>query len=297
MSTSRVGTVLASHEQLAKRLMSELGDLQESLTQPIERGEPHSGGTLGQQRERVMSLARRLDDPAGLEQLCDLAVQLHAKQVARSEASTTVSEEDKANIRRWLEDQDSLPGHPGCILDINGTGPLSEDELRVHAFDNVLSLAECQKVVAAAEEHGWTTGRHAAHPTVDVSVFEVDAISQWLPAVLAESLIIPMEREFGLCYRLILDDCFVAKYELDGQPSLGSHEDSSDWSFVLVLNDSFEGGGTRFESLPGKPVYRPAVGCAIGFNGQNRHCGLSVTQGVRYILAGFLMPAEGQQQC
>jgi hypothetical protein len=292
MSTSRAGTVLASHEQLARRLLSELGDLQFSLTQPIGVGEPQ---TLGQQRVRVMSLARRLDDPADLEQLCDLAVQLHAKQAARSAASTTVSEQDKANIRRWLEEQDSPPGHPGCILDINGTGPLSEDELRVHAFDNVLSLAACQKVVAAAEEHGWTTGRHAAHPTVDVSVFEVDAISQWLPAVLAESLILHMEREFGLCYRLILDDCFVAKYELDGQPSLGSHEDSSDWSFVLVLNDSFEGGGTRFESLLGKPVYRPAVGCAIGFNGQNRHCGLPVTQGVRYILAGFLMPAKGQQ--
>ena len=101
-----------------------------------------------------------------------------------------------------------------------------------------------------------------------------------------------MEREFDLSYQLILDDCFVAKYDPDGQPSFEAHEDSSDWSFVIVLNDNFEGGGTRFESLPGKPVYQPPAGCAIGFNGQNRHSGLSVTQGVRYILAGYLMPTE-----
>ena len=176
MSTNRAGTALARQEQLARRLLVELGDLQESLTaQPI--AETHSAGTVGQQRERVMSLARSLDDPEGLRQLCDLAAQLHAKQVASASGSTTVSEEEKADIRRWVEEQDSLPGHPGCILDINGTGPLSEDELRVHVFDNVLSLAACQNVVAAAEEHGWTTGRHAAHPTVDVSVFELDAIS------------------------------------------------------------------------------------------------------------------------
>jgi hypothetical protein len=290
MSTTRAGTVLDRQEQLARRLLVELGDLQESLAQPV--AEPLHSSTVSQQRERVISLARSLDDPEGLKQLCDLAEQLHAKQIASATASTTVSEEDKADIRRWLEEQDSLPGHAGCVLDINGTGPLSDDELRVHVFDNVLSLAACHKVVAAAEEHGWTTGRHAAHPTVDVSVFEVDAISQWLPAVLAESLIRPLERKFGLCYGLTLDDCFVAKYELDGQPSLGAHEDSSDWSFVLVLNDSFDGGGTRFESLLGKPVYRPTAGSAIGFNGQNRHSGLPVTRGVRYILAGFLIPAE-----
>ena len=117
----------------------------------------------------------------------------------------------------------------------------------------------------------------------------------------------PMEREFGLSPAgcLAIDDLFVAKYEPRGQKGLAAHEDGSIWSFVVALNAGdgtaaaadddddaivaeFAGGGTRFELLPGQPVYRPGVGGAIGFHGHNRHCGMPVTRGVRYILAGFL---------
>ena len=288
MSECPTDVALSSHQQLARKLLVQLGDLQESLTRPIQP----TASPVAEQRERVLLLARRLDDVEGLTQLCDLAEQLHTEQIGGL-AKCTVSEEHKADIRRWIEEQDALPGHPGCILDINGTRPLSADELRVQVFDSVLSPDSCRTVVAAAENHGWTTGRHAAHPTVDISVFEVDAISGWLPTLVNESLVRPMEKHFGLLSPLTIDDCFVAKYEPDGQPGLGAHEDSSDWSFVVVLNDGFEGGGTRFENLAGKPVYQPSTGSAIGFNGQNRHSGLPVTKGVRYILAGFLMPADG----
>jgi hypothetical protein len=32
----------------------------------------------------------------------------------------------------------------------------------------------------------------------------------------------------------------------------------------------------------------PSVGTATMFSGKNRHCGVPVTAGVRYVLAGFL---------
>jgi hypothetical protein len=204
-----------------------------------------------------------------------------------------VSEEDKEDIRKWLAEQDALPGVPGSILDMNGDAPLSEDELRVETFTEVLSADACRDVIAAAEAHGWTSGRHAAHPTVDVSAFQIAAIRDWLPAAVTESVVRPMQSTFGLSYALAIDDLFVAKYEPTGQPGLGAHEDSSEWSFVVVLNSEFEGGGTSFVSIPDKPVFSPAAGGAIGFNGQNRHEGLPVTAGVRYILAGFLMQEAG----
>lgn len=61
-------------------------------------------------------------------------------------------------------------------------------------------------------------------------------------------------------------------------------------SFVVPLNppDEYEGGGTQFVNLEGKPVFRPEQeGIAIMFSGKNRHCGKVITEGVRYILAGF----------
>eukprot|EP01051_Picozoa_sp_SAG22_P003845 SAG22_NODE_193_length_15643_cov_5.339424_7_plen_216_part_00 len=200
-------------------------------------------------------------------------------------------------------------------------------------LDHVLSRAECAAVIAAAEGHAadWSTGRHAAYPTVDLDVRDIRALAGWLPAKLGKKLLRPMEAGFGLAVgaagagaagavgaaprcRLAIDDLFVAKYEPGGQKGLGAHEDSSTWSFVIALNSGggggggeaagtstsssaehaaaaaageFAGGGTRFELLPGRPVFRPPVGGATGFHGHNRHCGMPTTRGTRYILAGF----------
>eukprot|EP01052_Picozoa_sp_SAG31_P013384 SAG31_NODE_803_length_12003_cov_25.248593_9_plen_89_part_00 len=75
-----------------------------------------------------------------------------------------------------------------------------------------------------------------------------------------------------------------------GLAELEEHEDGSAWSFVLALNDETEylGGGTKFVKLDGKPVFRPPCGYATLFNGKNRHCGVAISAGRRYILAGFL---------
>ena len=88
--------------------------------------------------------------------------------------------------------------------------------------------------------------------------------------------------------RLGISEVFVAKYSAaeGAQRSLGQHVDGSDFSFVVALNDGFEGGGTRFAGSP--EVKKPPVGGAVAFCGQSRHRGLPVTAGTRYILAGFL---------
>lgn len=59
---------------------------------------------------------------------------------------------------------------------------------------------------------------------------------------------------------------------------------------MVPLNppDEYEGGGTQFVNLEGKPLFRPEQeGSAVMFSGKNRHCGKAITAGVRYILAGF----------
>jgi hypothetical protein len=203
--------------------------------------------------------------------------------------------------------------------------PPTETERAVECFSRVMSARECRRAVAAAEAHaaasgGWGTARHAAYPTVDIAAADIwpGTGYGWLGAVLAARLLRPMETRYRLpAASLVIRDLFVAKYQPKGQPGLGPHEDDSAWSFVVALNQGdrleagagewrvdgvagvaaeFAGGGTRFELVgapENRPVFRPPAGCAIGFNGKNRHCGLPVRSGTRYILAGFLSVVGG----
>ena len=69
---------------------------------------------------------------------------------------------------------------------------------------------------------------------------------------------------------------------------------------MLPLNppDEYEGGGTQFVNLEGKPLFRPEhEGSAVMFSGKNRHCGKAITAGVRYILAGFCSLVRATPSC
>mmetsp|Transcript_6382 Transcript_6382/g.9678 ORF Transcript_6382/g.9678 Transcript_6382/m.9678 type:complete len:274 (-) Transcript_6382:172-993(-) len=73
-----------------------------------------------------------------------------------------------------------------------------------------------------------------------------------------------------------------------------SHEDGMDLTLLVVLNDSFEGGGTAFychheddeESKTPDRVERPKAGTAIIWGGSLRHMGLPITSGQRSIFVG-----------
>ena len=169
---------------------------------------------------------------------------------------------------------------------MSDSAPLSDEHRRVHETPAFLP-AECSKIIEYAEAHGLERGaRHAAHATTDVSCFDVPQL-RWVAAACSERVVPLLVKLFGVD-DLVLADLFVARYVADGQRALEEHEDGSPWSFVVSLNDRFEGGGTQFVELEGAPIFRPAVGAALLFSGKNRHRGVATTEGVRYILAGFV---------
>ena len=91
--------------------------------------------------------------------------------------------------------------------------------------------------------------------------------------------------------RLGIGEVFIAKYSAarGKQRRLKAHEDGSDFSFVIALNDGhkYEGGGTKFTKT--NEIKRvDKKGSGVTFCGKNKHEGLPVTKGVRYILAGFM---------
>ena len=174
--------------------------------------------------------------------------------------------------------------------------PLSEEYSKVYiSKNNILTKTECNNIVRDTEifasKSGWGKTRHVAYPTTDLSVDNVPAL-QWVTAKIKQLLLPRFEQLFQLKTNcMYIDDMFVAKYEYkEGkQAGLNEHEDGSPWSFVIPLNEciEFDGGGTQFVYLePG--LFRPKQGKCVMFSGKNRHSGVPITRGVRYILAGFL---------
>ena len=146
-----------------------------------------------------------------------------------------------------------LPEDPSCTFQ---RGPL----WAVHLF-HLLTIEEASALVQLAETHaaahGWSTRRHAHHPTTDISVE-----SHVAPALhsalqpLVDDVVLPtlaLHYDFERAH-LKMREIFLVKYEagVPGvQDRLAPHRDGNLLSFSILLSDpaSFDGGGLRFHSL------------------------------------------------
>lgn len=164
----------------------------------------------------------------------------------------------------------------------------------------ILSPQECKRAIQWAEDAskerpgGWTTSRHYAVPTTDLPVHEIPKLLDFFNDVLANRLRPLMGQQFSQgevgvegC-GLHVHDAFVVRYDAEGgQRHLPVHTDDSSHSFTIALNDlsDYDGGGTYICSL-GKS-YRPSVGGAFTFRGDQMHGGDPVVRGIRYVIVGF----------
>lgn len=133
---------------------------------------------------------------------------------------------------------------------------------------------------------GWRKDRHFSYPTTDLNVVndfgkeDLDKIASLLHARLSPLL----ERIYGITKDSIrANDMFVVRYDGEGQQSLNPHTDSSHISFNILLNDEFEGGGTRFhDRLEGTSYYdaKPKPGDVLINNAMVEHEGLATTKGM-----------------
>ena len=135
----------------------------------------------------------------------------------------------------------------------------------------------------AKNSNGWQIRRHDNYPTTDMelkNILSFPVVNNRLHIILSE-----IEKQFDVPSDLLLvTDLFIARYDNNKQNSLKRHTDGSEYSFVIALNDNFEGGGTRINS---KDIKLKTGECLI-FCGKNYHSGIKVVSGVRYIIAGFI---------
>jgi hypothetical protein len=173
---------------------------------------------------------------------------------------------------------------------------------QAHTITRLLTPAQGGKLISLAEQWasangGWMTSRHRAYKTTDIDIAVCGGELLQMCDDLLEKCVLPrMAGMFRFAKsELAVEDLFLAKYSASKgeQRALGEHRDGSELSFVITLNDpskDFSGGGTRFVTAPGKEdiVVAPSLpGTAVFFSGQHRHSGVEVTEGTRYIIAGF----------
>lgn len=153
----------------------------------------------------------------------------------------------------------------------------------VNVVDNVFTFEECDDIIQKAENYaarfGWSKGRHIDYdvrPTKDLPVSVIFDKAEELKKVFDrfESVIWPrLNVQFGIDpYQLRPDDLFITKYNASSpEKALAPHKDKSPWSFVISLNDDFEGGGSYFSNS--QHWVRPPKGSAVYFSGNQFHGG------------------------
>ena len=161
-------------------------------------------------------------------------------------------------------------------------------------------------------QDGWTESRHRAFATNDVPARSVTAVADWVHAALRARVLGALEARHAtgpFSFR----DLFFVRYShtaaasgvRGAQKGLEAHRDGSPISFNVLLNsaDDFDGGGTFFEedrdvgrddapdaqtALPPRTVRRIARGDCLVHSGKQRHGGVPVTRGERFLLVGFI---------
>ena len=168
--------------------------------------------------------------------------------------------------------------------------------LRTPVFPGLVTPEECERIIAHAETYaalkgGWDTTRHRNYPTVDLDTRSIPSIRSLVWEITTKRVFPRMENEFNLAPgSLVLNEAFVVKYTPWGQRMLDAHRDHSELSFVVALNDDYEGGGTHF--LHSNITVKPSKGSVVLFAGKHMHQGMEVLEGARYILAGFIFLAS-----
>lgn len=150
----------------------------------------------------------------------------------------------------------------------------------------------CDELIHHAENYPWRTDRHANYPTTDNELKDIGLGSIYddvLEKYVFKNLI-------GACTsahvtsRNYVAETFIVKYEAnDGtQLALGPHFDDAAFTVICTLNTEFEGGGTFFLEKQQRVQEKPGIITVHPSIYMDRHAGLPITAGVRYILVSFV---------
>ena len=162
-------------------------------------------------------------------------------------------------------------------------------------INKIFSKEFCVDIIDESENYAskykWKTDRHEYYPTVDNLIVKEMVMYDPIMKIIKTTIFNKIAKLYDINPSYLgINEVFIIKYSIGGQTYLDFHKDGSEFSFIIALNDDFDGGGTKFK-YNNKTVKLNTGDCLI-FSGQNEHKGLEITSGKRYILAGFLHYGE-----
>lgn len=164
---------------------------------------------------------------------------------------------------------------------------------------NSFSKDVCKWIINEAEEYatknsGWTTDRHNSYPTTDLPVELMHSVFKFALISLQDTFAKEISKYYSIClckkkYEFEINDIFIVKYEKKGdhQTRLEGHIDGSCLTLSILLSDDadFKGGGTSFED---GITYHLNQGDALIHSGKDKHEGVEISEGKRYLLVFFI---------
>ena len=177
----------------------------------------------------------------------------------------------------------------------------------------VFSETFCNEIgylIQTLDEEKWTSGRHANYPTNDIVINDIglgdvyrSVVFNFLIPIALQLFKMPhpasaenqTEREKIFRNDFWTED-FLVRYLPHKQKVLGIHHDQSMFTYNIVLNNNFIGGGTYFEKH--EITVSPPPGHAILAPGlvTHKHGARPISSGERYMMVSFinkLVPPEG----
>jgi len=168
----------------------------------------------------------------------------------------------------------------------------------VFTIDNVLALSECAALIARIEELGpaaapiTTSQGFVMAPEVRNNtrvMFEDERLARELfsrivpeiPPTICNRRAVGTNERFR-CYRYEPGQYFAPHF--DGAFQRDPHE-RSELTFMIFLNDGFEGGTTRFDDID----VVPKTGLGLFFQHFQLHEGCKLRSGVKYVLRSDVM--------
>ena len=156
---------------------------------------------------------------------------------------------------------------------------------------NFLNKQECFDIINEgidyAKKNKWSKKRHEHYPTTDNKLDYKWKVWKNIKRKVEKNIFPKLAKLYKLHVNNFgINEIFLIKYNYKDQKGLEYHEDGSEFSFIIKLNNDFSGGGTTFKYKNITPEMNE--GDCLIFSGQNTHKGNNITSGTRYILAGFL---------
>ena len=163
---------------------------------------------------------------------------------------------------------------------------IADVNLAINLCDHIIAVTEqvCRGQYAAYTYAKQTLGCREYPPLAQASFSPVHTVVHAITHKLSKDH-----------HNLQLDDRepHIVKYDVTKKErqKLDMHTDKSEWTFIVALSNGcgvdYEGGGTYFECLDA--TVHIQRGHALIFPGKLRHCGQKISNGLRFLLVGFLV--------